>query len=107
MRGRKSCGGIFDFEAKQKRLTELDALLADPKVWSDQKRAQELGREKKSLDATVAGLSTIASSLRDAKELFDMARAESDDGTLASIAGDVADLGAAALVMPREQDLFP
>ncbi len=90
--GRQSCGGIFDFEGKQKRLIEVEALLGDPKVWSDQKRAQELGREKKSLDATVTGLTSIASSLRDAKELFDMARAESDDGTLSGIAGDVADL---------------
>ncbi len=90
--GRPSCGGIFDFDAKQKRLSEVETLVADPGVWSDQKRAQELGREKKSLEATVSALTGIAASLRDAHELFDMARGESDDGTLEGIGTDVAEL---------------
>jgi peptide chain release factor 2 len=46
-RGRLSCGGIFDLEAKQKRLSEVETLLSDAKVWSDPQRAQELGKEKK------------------------------------------------------------
>jgi len=91
--GRQSCGGIFDFEGKQKRLTEVESLQADPKVWNDPKRAQDLGREKKSLDATVTGLTAIASSLRDARGLFEMARTENDDATLASVAADVAKVG--------------
>jgi len=90
--GRRSCGGIFDFEGKQKRLTEVETLLTDPKVWSDPKRAQDLGREKKSLDTTVSGLAAIASSLRDSRGLFEMARAENDDATLSGIADEVAKL---------------
>jgi peptide chain release factor 2 len=58
-------------------------------VWNDQKRAQELGREKKSLDSTVGTLTGIDLGLKDAKELFDMARAENDDGTLVSVFSDV------------------
>jgi len=58
-------------------------------VWSDQKRAQELGREKKTLDSTVGTLGGIDLGLKDAKELFDMARAESDDATLLSVSTDV------------------
>jgi len=58
-------------------------------VWNDQKRAQELGREKKTLDSTVGTLSGIDLGLKDAKELFDMARAENDDGTLLSVSSDV------------------
>jgi len=61
-------------------------------VWSNQQRAQQLGREKKSLDSTVRGLASIASGLRDARELFEMARAESDEATLAGVAADVAEL---------------
>jgi peptide chain release factor 2 len=64
--------------------------LADPGVWSDQKRAQELGREKKALDSTVAALVSIASGIRDAKELFDIARPENDDATLVGVASDLA-----------------
>ena len=90
--GRRSCGGIFDFDGKQKRLTEVETLQTDPKVWNDPKRAQDLGREKKSLAATVTGLAAIASSLRDSRGLFEMARAENDDATLVSVAADVAKL---------------
>ncbi len=67
----------------------VEQSLADPAVWSDQKRAQELGREKKSLESTVGGLTAIISGLGDARELFEMARAENDDGTLVSISSDI------------------
>ena len=84
------CGGIFDFDAKQERLTEVGLQLEEPNVWSDAKRAQELGREKKSLEGTVGNLVLLDSQLRDAAELFEMARAENDDATLLSVAGDIA-----------------
>ncbi len=58
-------------------------------MWNDQKRAQDLGREKKTLDSTVGTLTGIGLGLKDAKELFDMARAESDDATLLSVSSDV------------------
>jgi peptide chain release factor 2 len=61
-------------------------------VWGDQKRAQELGREKKALDATVGNLVAIASGLNDSKELFEMARAENDDATLVSLFADLANI---------------
>ncbi|MGH8755833.1 MAG: peptide chain release factor 2, partial [Burkholderiales bacterium] len=82
----------LDFDGKQKRLKEVEKLLTDPNVWSDQKRAQELGKEKKSLDNTVTGLVSIASTLRDAGDLFEMARAENDDATIVGVASDVAKL---------------
>jgi peptide chain release factor 2 len=70
-------------------LSAVEELLAQPDVWSDQKKAQELGREKKSLDATVTGLASIASGLSDARQLFEIARSEADDATLAGVASDV------------------
>lgn len=42
-----NCGGSFDFDEKQIRLEEITRSLEDPDIWSDNKRAQELGREKK------------------------------------------------------------
>ena len=84
-----NCGGIFDFEVKQQRLAEVNKLAEDPAVWSDSKRAQELGREKKSLEAVVNALSGIDNSLKDTAELFEMARAENDDSTLQAVGDDV------------------
>ena len=62
-------------------------------MWSDQKRAQDLGREKKSLDATVVKLTSIGGGLKDAGELFEMARAEGDDATLNSVFSDIERIG--------------
>jgi peptide chain release factor 2 len=86
----RKCGGIFDFDTKQARLIEVGRQLEEPNVWSDAKRAQELGREKKSLEGIVGNLLLLDSQLRDAGELFEMARAEADDATLISVAGDLA-----------------
>src|SRR5262249_20655306 len=83
-----NCGGIFDFEDKQRRLAEIAAKLEDPALWNDPKRAQELGRERKVLDAVVSTLAEIDSGLRDAQELFEIARSESDDATLGAIDTD-------------------
>jgi peptide chain release factor 2 len=83
-----TCGGIFDFEAKQQRLAEVVKLAEDPSIWNEAKRAQELGRERKSLESIVLGLGRIDQDLRDATELFAMARADNDDASLQTIETD-------------------
>ncbi len=83
-----SCGGIFDFENKKTRLAEVERELEDPNVWNDAKHAQDLGKEKKSLDAIVGNLITLQQSHQDARELFDLASAEGDDATLIAIEAD-------------------
>jgi peptide chain release factor 2 len=83
-------GGIFDFDAKERRLEEIGRALEDPKVWDDPKRAQELGREKKNLDLIVQKMHALEAGVRDAGELFEMARSDEDDATLVAIESDVA-----------------
>ncbi|HET6756891.1 MAG TPA: peptide chain release factor 2 [Burkholderiales bacterium] len=80
----------LDFDAKQKRLAEVIKLSEDPNIWSDPKRGQEIGRERKSLEKVVGGLSSLTRELDDSAELFDMAREERDDAALTSIEKDVA-----------------
>jgi peptide chain release factor 2 len=89
---RRNYGGIFDFDAKQTRLSELTRLTEDPSIWDDNKRAQELGREKKTLEDVVIGLRTVARQLDDARDLFEMAKEEDDDAALLSIQGDLANV---------------
>jgi len=91
-RGLPSCGGIFDFEGRQNRLRAVAGALEDPKVWDDPQRAQELGKEKKQLEAVVGSLTGVDAGLRDAQELFALARDENDDATLVAIERDVAGL---------------
>jgi peptide chain release factor 2 len=83
-----NCGGIFDFDVKSERLLEVNRLTEDPAVWNDSKRATELGKEKRALDEVVGTLASLTTHLKDAKELFDMAKGEGDDETLLAIAED-------------------
>ncbi|MDL1866795.1 peptide chain release factor 2 [Betaproteobacteria bacterium PRO4] len=83
---------FLDFDAKQIRLTELERQSEDPAIWNDPERAQELGREKKSLENIVLTLLTVDRQLRDTDELLQMAQEENDEDTLLSIVEDVARL---------------
>ena len=63
--------------------------LEDPAVWSDPKRAQELGRERKQLESVVGRLIDLAARLKDSGEMFELARADNDDAMLGALAQDV------------------
>ena len=86
--GQQSFGGIFDFDAKKERRDEISFLEEDPEIWKDSKRAQELGREKKTLERIVLTLETIKLNLQDSIDLFQMAKEESDIAMLESIRSD-------------------
>jgi peptide chain release factor 2 len=90
---RRSCGGIFDYDAKKSRLIEVARTLEDPNIWSDAKRAQDLGKERRELEGAVGTLDRIDTGLRDSGELFALAKAEGDDETLAAVEGDVREAG--------------
>ncbi|WP_159671506.1 peptide chain release factor 2 [Andreprevotia sp. IGB-42] len=78
----------LDYPGKCDRLEEVVRLSEDPDIWNDQKKAQEIGRERKALEDVVLVLDEVANGAADAKELFDMAKSEEDFDTLAAIAED-------------------
>ena len=82
-------GGIFDFETKQERLTEVLRELEDPKVWDDPERAQALGKERGQLEAVVHNLNRIRQGLLDAEELLELAVEEDDEDSVESVAADL------------------
>jgi len=85
-------GGIFDYPVKKDRLAEVELELAEPSVWDDPKRAQELGRERSSLEAVVATIDTLDSGAADAGDLLDMAVEEDDQDTVDVVTEDIAGL---------------
>lgn len=87
-------GGIFDYAGKSERLQVVNAELESPDVWNDPKHAQDLGREKKSLETVVETLTEIGNGVEEAQELFEMAAADNDDATLEAIEQDCDALGA-------------
>ncbi|MFA9439610.1 peptide chain release factor 2 [Uliginosibacterium sp. sgz301328] len=82
----------LDYDAKAEKLIEVSKRLEDPKIWDDPKHAQDLGREKKSLEDTVLALEGIAQSLKDTGELFELASMEEDEDTVVAVESDVADI---------------
>ena len=82
-------GGIFDFDAKVGRLEEVVKLAEDPALWQDNKRAQEIGKERKALEATVGTIQRVAQGIADSRELLELVREEDDEAGLESIERDV------------------
>jgi len=91
-RGRPSCGGIFDFDAKRNRLAEVIKLAEDPAIWQDNKRAQEIGKERKALETVVTRVERMTQALQDSRELLEMARDDNDESGFESVAADVVGL---------------
>jgi peptide chain release factor 2 len=85
-------GGIFDFDGKVERLEEVTRELENPDVWSDPDHAQKLGKERSDLDRSVSAQREVFDGVSDAGELLEMALAEDDEETLASVAGDLESL---------------
>ena len=91
-RAPKRYGGIFDYERKALRLNEVNAALENPNVWNEPKRAQELGREKKTLETVVGTIDHLAANLADNTELFEMSKADEDIAALEAIEAEGAQL---------------
>ncbi len=84
-----NCGGIFDYDRKADQLNAVNRELEDPSVWNNAERAQDLAKEKKSLEAVVLTLDAVSAALRDAGELFEIAHEENDDETLNAVSSDL------------------
>ncbi len=89
---RKNFGGIFDYDVKAERLRTVNASLEDPSVWNEPKKAQDLSREKKSLEDVVNTLTRLEQEIGDNLELFEMVKAESDESGLLSIEAETQEL---------------
>ena len=67
-------------------MNEVNAALENPSVWNEPKRAQELGREKKTLEDVVETINHLTSNLADNTELYEMAKADEAWDDVAAIA---------------------
>ncbi|SFN12825.1 peptide chain release factor 2 [Formivibrio citricus] len=79
----------LDYPGKRDRLEEVVRLSESPEIWNDPKKAQEIGRERKSLEDVVLVLDRVGTEIADALELFAMAKEEADVDTLTAINEDV------------------
>ncbi|WP_407702866.1 peptide chain release factor 2 [Thiobacillus sedimenti] len=84
--------GFLDYPVRKDRLEEVIRLSEAPDFWNDPEKAQALGRERKALEDVVLVLDRVAAGLKDAGELFEMARAENDDDTLVAVRDDLGNI---------------
>ncbi len=89
---RTCLGGIFDVDQRRERLAEVELELAEPSVWDDPDRAQELGRERSSLESIVSSIDTLDAGASDAMDLLEMAAEEDDEAAVADIEEEIASL---------------
>ncbi|MCP5147543.1 MAG: peptide chain release factor 2 [Pseudomonadales bacterium] len=81
--------GYLDFDLSKERLAEVELELAEPSVWDDPERAQELGRERASLEAVVSAIEQLTSGARDAADLLELAAGEDDADTVAEVEKEI------------------
>jgi peptide chain release factor 2 len=86
-------GGYFDLDTKLERLTEVQRELEDPSVWGNPGRAQELGRERAKLEGAVELVTRLEADLKEARELLELAKAESDAEVVRAVAADLGRIG--------------
>jgi len=97
--GSTSSGGIFDIAGKERRLAALDVEMGAPSFWDDNRRAQELIRERTELSRTVTRVSELGTQAQDLDVLLELA-AEAGDG---SLDGEIV---SGAVSLRRELDEF-
>ncbi len=73
-------------------MTEVLRELEDTEVWNDPEKAQNLGRERASLEQVVQTIDHLSSSLIEADELLTMAKEENDEETAEVVINDLASL---------------
>ena len=82
-------GGTFDFDQRKERLSEVELELAEPGVWDDPDRAQELGRERASLEAIVHTIEKLDTGSSDTRDLLEMAAEEDDEAAASELSRDI------------------
>ena len=85
----KRLGGIFDFDAKQERLEEIQGLLEQSDVWNTPEVAQELNKERADIEAIVDSVMFVTSGIEENRELLELAIEEQDNELFETVCQDL------------------
>ncbi|WP_170860698.1 peptide chain release factor 2 [Moritella viscosa] len=86
--------GYLDYDASKERLEEVSAELESSEVWSDPKRAQELGKERASLELIVKTIDDLGTGCDDVEGLVELAVEAEDEETFAEAQHEIVGLEA-------------
>lgn len=68
------CGSIFDAPRLREQLAQIEKKISDPSVWSNPEQSQQLMRERKRLEGSLASDSDLARRSEDIDAYFDLVR---------------------------------
>jgi peptide chain release factor 2 len=86
------CGGVFDLEGKQKRVTQLNQVTSQPDFWNDSDKAQAIFKEQSSLKDVIDSWEKHRSDLEEARFFLDVAKDEKSEEALNEAAAKVAEV---------------
>src|SRR5690554_3899377 len=73
----------LDWDRAVRRLDELNARVEDPALWDDPRRAEDVMRERRRLDAAIGTVNEITREMSDAVEFVELGEMEDDDEVVA------------------------
>lgn len=85
-------GGIFDYDNRKERLAEVELELADASIWDNPEYAQQLGKERSTLEGVVLTIDELDSGLSEARDIIELAAEEQDGSLLAEVEQDLESL---------------
>jgi len=68
------CGAIFDAASLRDQLAEIEKKVGDPNLWSDQEKSQQLMRQRRRLEESLAMDADLARRVEDITAYFDLAK---------------------------------
>lgn len=85
-------GGGFDSEAKERRLTEIEAVVSGPQFWSDQEKARTLLKERSMLQAVLSSHQEAESGLADCLALLELVAEDPSESNLQELSSHLSAL---------------
>jgi peptide chain release factor 2 len=80
-----SSGGIFDLDAKERRLHEIETEMGSPSFWEDGRRAQDLVRERSELARLLTQVRALSTQAEDLGVLLELAAETGDESVTPEI----------------------
>ena len=77
--------GVFDINAKEKRLKEIESELSKEEIWSDLDLSQKISKEKTALEKTLNSFKSVEEKVTDSLMFIDIAEEEGDDKSISEI----------------------
>ena len=85
-------GGIFEYDNQCVKLQEIKQQLADPVIWQDQEKSQQLNKKRVSLERSVGRIKNLIQAVKESEELLVLAEQEQDSGTFSLVEQDLKSL---------------